>query len=326
MFAYHRQGGVKILKHIITIFVAVVITAGVLIPVCLDDSNPNLYVFVIAGQSNAEYAGTGIGIMNDNASAPNSDVLYYGSESMPIQCGYKIVGGQTILTDHDPTLKSYNVHSMYDDSRWRIGCLDAIIADKISNRSDVDVMIINVAIGGASVEMLQPNNIGGQYVSSVINDAMSKIPSKYNVTKLGYAWLQGEADATTAESTYIDKFHNINSWYNAQGFPMCYMVQTRPYDGGNASSAQLTICNTTSNVVLSSIAPQSFTVANGLMNPDNRHYSGEGRYIVGSQIGDSIDLITVSTNDTNGLIKIVPLIVIISIVIMAIGMLSLRRV
>ena len=288
-----------------------------LIPVCLEDSNPDLYVFVIAGQSNAEYAGTGISDMNDSGIKPDAEVLYYGSASMPIQCGYKVISGTTYLTDHDSSLNSYSIHSMYHDNQWIIGCLESIIAGKISDRSHTNILIINVAIGGASVDMLQPTNIGGQYVKNVIDDALSKVPSKYNIVKLGYAWLQGEADAATAIDTYKQKFGVINGWYESQGFDKCYLVQTRPYDGGNASTAQLEICSSDPDVYLASTAPQGFTVANGLMNADNRHYSGEGRFIVGSQIGSMVILKDLPEDDTNHLIQIIPLIVICSLIVIA---------
>ena len=80
---------------------------------------------------------------------------------------------------------------------------------------------------------------------------------------------------------------------------------------------------------MASTAPAEFTAASGTLIVGNTlHYSQLGRDIVGTQIGQSIiDHTPIVYTDSayNSLVGIIPVIVIVSIVMIAVGGIYLRR-
>ena len=185
---------------------------------------------------------------------------------------------------YDRTYASYSVHSMVKDNQWAVGGYEAPLAYGISEYLDTDVLIINVGISSASVDYLRPYSVGFAYVNQVIFRALAIVQQDYRIERLAYAWMQGEADARMSISEYCHKFMDINRWYDAMGFDSCYLVQTRPSDGGNASVAQLILSEKSDRVILASTAPQTFTIDNGMMVADDLHYSQKGRLTIASDI------------------------------------------
>lgn len=321
------------IRGIVGIIVAILLAASVLIPITssLSSGQDNLNVVVIAGQSNGAYMETTtVGDVtnvicdpedvNGEVPLPTAGAFYYGTASVPI-----LYGAYYANPTYDSTLASYDIYPMVSDGEWVIGGEEAAIASELTHRTNSNVLIINVCAPGAPISWFKPTATGGLYAAAVIADALDKVDSGYKITKLGYVWIQGESDKTTAVSTYVSDFDTVNEWYNDNGFGMCYMVQTKPENSGNATAAQTQICNTHSNVILASTAPATFTMANGLMVSDNLHYSQEGRNIVGKDVGEKIRA-TIYPDDTESdLLSIIPILVIAGLIIAIIGSMIMRR-
>lgn len=305
----------------LTAIIAAIIVALSMIPIITESANGEntLEVLVISGQSNAAYRQVNLNVVNEDVPLPTTNVYYYGTASQPIWYGYPS------NPTYDETLDSYGIHSMLSNGEWKIGGYEPILAHAISTKSNCDVLIINVAISSATVANLTPNQIGGEYASKVIADALSKVDSKYQIEKIGYMWVQGESNYSTPIDTYIEQFELVNTWYHENGFDICYMVQTRPENSGNAALAQIQICNQDPTVILASTAPATFTVDNGLMEADNLHYTQRGRDIVGADIDAKLALeYHVRDSTLSTMINVIPLVIIIGLILTAIGVLYVR--
>lgn len=318
------------IKKIVATTAVIILAAAVLIPVCETGGSfeETLDVMVIAGQSNGAYMETTTvsGVtnticdpdeVNGAVDLPKKDAYYYGTSSVPI-----LYGSYYENPSYDSTLDSYGIYSMTSDGEWTIGGEEAAIASAVTARSYNDILIINVCAPGAPISFFAPDATGGLYAAAVIDDALDKVSSKYTINKLGFVWIQGESNKTTAVDTYIAAFEDINDWYVEQGFPNCYMVQTKPSNSGYAAEAQLEICETISNCILSSTAPSTFTVDNGLLVSDNLHYSQDGRNVVGSDIGAAVKI---PEETQNTLYMVIAVIFIAVIVIGAATTMLLRR-
>ena len=299
----------------ITKLLAIVIIVIISLPLMAiisdyDHGDNTLEVIVIAGQSNAAYRQANTTIVNEDVPIPTTNVYYYGTSSQPIWYGYPS------NPTYDDTFDSYGIYSMISNGSWKIGGYEPVLAQSIGKESNCDVLVINVGISSANINYLLPDQIGGTYVKNVIEDALSKVDNKYVVDKVGYVWIQGESDKTTSVSTYIEKFETINEWYHSNGFDTCYLVQTRPSDGGNASMAQLKICQEDSSVILASTAPSTFTVSNGLIESDDLHYTQRGRDIIGLDIDSKINLpYHLKESQGSEIIAILPIMIIVMIIL-----------
>lgn len=307
-------------KQIIFLVVGVIVLSALLIPI-VNDTDNTLNVIVLEGQSNSQYASSRVDpSLMDELGSPSKNVYYYGTPQYPF----------SLNTPNNPvydtTFESYNIYSMYNEyaHQWRIGSEDAAICYQVSERYKTDTLVINVSIAGSTIAYLQPDATGGTIINNALNDAFSKIPKKYNVVKVCYVWMQGEADRTTDEDVYIGLFENIKEYYEDKGINKCYLVQTRPENGGNASLAQLTICENDPDVILASTLPSTFTVENGLLLSDNLHYSAEGRYLIGMQVGEIIE-VEKSSNDIEVILSILPIIVGIGLLVAAVTMIRGRN-
>lgn len=308
------------LKLILTSTICVALLALVVIPVIdtATDEPPetdDLYVFVLAGQSNAAYYNSNVTVANDNPPIKDDYAFYYGTDSAPINCG-------TIANmDYDTTLNSYNIHSMTDsEGIFTIGNIEAPFASKFVNDTNQKCLIINTGIGGISINSYVPGQIGFNYASDIIADALSKIPDSYNVVKTGIIWIQGESNNALAIDTYINQFKAMFNGFKSIGFEAAYISQTRAINGGNATIAQEIIANTVSGAYIASDAASDFTIDNGMMDADNLHYTQLGDNVIGNDIASFViqkrNMPTEMNQGLESLIMIIPLIVTVAIIML----------
>lgn len=297
--------------------ISLIVIAAVLVPIIDDasvDGEHTLDVVIISGQSNAQYNSNyaDLTLVNETFGSPSTDCYFYGYDQS------NLVRPANNLGELD-RLSSLKFAPMYSDGAWRIGCTEPGLAYTLGNKTNNDVYVINVALGGLSIDHFEPGHDAADYATTLIADAMSKIPSTYEkINKVGWMWCQGESDDDTTVDAYIASFNNVQGFYDNLGFKTCYLVQTRSVDSGNAYDAQATIAATNPNVVLASTAPESFTVANGEMLSDDLHYSQKGRDIVSVDVGTAMaDHQSTSIRDANysGLLQAIPLITIVAVVI-----------
>ena len=315
---------VAAITKILGVAVSIIIVVSIL-PVLTETTDSvngedNLEVLVIAGQSNAAYRQVDVSLINEEIPQPVTNVYYYGTSTQPIWFGYPS------NPTYDQTLASYGIYSMVSNGQWKIGGYEPVLAESISKKSNCDVLIINVGISSATIANLTPQQIGGEYTTKVIEDALSKVDSKYHIDKMGYVWIQGESNAGSTVDGYIQQFNIINDWYHEHGFEKCYMVQTRPANSGNAAIAQLKICQDDPSVILASTAPSTFTVENGLMVSDDLHYSQQGRIVVGEDINSKISLTPhIRDASVGSLLGVLPVILIIGLLLAVTAVIFAKR-
>lgn len=305
----------------------VLVTAAILVPVTTNlEAEDRLQVLVITGQSNSAYRSDSVDLelVNEEIPLPQTNTYYYGTSTQPIYFGTMPPYGDP---SYDTTFESYGIYSMISNNHWKIGGYEPILAQSISEKTNCDVLIINAGINAASVNYLLPTEDGGEYVAEVISHALDLVKDEYDkIEKIGYCWIQGEADYTTPVAEYIADFDTILDWYEGEGFSKCYMVKTRDINGGNSCEAQLKLAHDNPNVILASTAPDSFTTDNGLMNSDNLHYTQAGRIIVAEDINSKMFLKPYLQDDTLvQIIGLIPILIVAGIVITTVGIVISRR-
>lgn len=305
----------------------VLVTVAILVPVTTSlEAEDRLQVLVITGQSNSAYRGDSVdlNIVNDEIPQPKTNTYYYGTTNGPIYYGGMPPYGEP---SYDTTFESYGIHSMTSNGSWIIGGYEPALAQSISAKTNCDVLIINAGISAASIGYLLPDQTGGEYVEQVITRALNLIKDDYKIiNKIGYCWMQGETDKNNPVSEYIEKFDTIFDWYQDLGFDRCFMVKTRDINGGNSCEAQIELARDNPNIILASTAPDTFTVANGLMNADNLHYTQEGRIIIAEDINSKMVLKSYLTDNTLAdLLGFIPLLITAGIIIIIGGSIAIRR-
>ncbi len=301
--------------------VALLLTVSVLVPVSDQSAGEDtLAVVVLAGQSNITYISEymDVDVVNEEVAVPEVDCYYFGTAESPLR--------QWVYDDS----VGVGLYSMLDsDRQWRIGGEECAIASAIGQKSNCDVLTINVGISGQMISHFLPTNAGGVYIDAMLSAALDLIPNHYRQIKCGWVWCQGESDRTTSVESYVGSFGTIRENFAEWGFNTCYLVQTAPDRSGNATEAQLQCVSTYSDVILASTAPSTFTVANGgLIEGNTLHYTQHGRDGVGAEVGAKIASgMTWHTDNSSllGMIHIIPLIVIVGLVLGAVGMFISRR-
>lgn len=317
------------IKQILCTTIAIIIIATALIPIINDtDGDSTLEVYVLAGQSNSAYSikqeRCDAEYVNEHVASPDCDLWYYGTEEMPIRNGIS----SSTPSDYDTTFESYRLWKMYRDGEWIIGGIEPTLALEISERTDSDVLIINVGVDNQTISRLLPTATQGQYVQEVLDHALPLIDrEKYStVNYCGVVWIQGESDnveGTTVES-YVEDFTVLKNWYAEKGFNQWYMVEVRPLVSDNAGVAQMEIAEQYSDVHLTNVA-RSFEISNGMINSDDIHYTQKGRCLVGETVGDMTPTDHHLRGTSIDLIWILPLLLILGVVTTLITALVYRR-
>lgn len=308
---------------ILVVFVGIVLCGGLLVPVIQDEAlagEDTLDIVVLGGQSNAAYTlGTprvDPEVTRENVPLPSTNCYYFGTDSRPVY--------------HSTDLNGCTIHNMIQESQWHIGGEEAAIAYYLSEKTHDDVLVINVAVPGQSIDKFLPGTQYGDRIVEILDLALPMVPSHYSEIRCGFVWIQGEADKTTPIADYIADFDIIQGVFSGFGFDMCYMVQTRPSDSGNATAAQREIVETHPNVIMASYAPATFSVSSGTLVEGNEiHYTQKGRDIVGEDLGTAIAAREAShLRELAGseIILIIPVIVLLSIIaVVGYGMISRRN-
>lgn len=255
----------------VTVVLAVLIIA-VLIPVITAVSAPPsdnvLEVVFIDGQSNGAYSNVAgsvdISLVNSELSEPATNLFYFGT-SVPTS-GYASVNDCAI-------------HPMYVDGEYTIGGLDAPLAYYLSEKTEKDVLVINISISAQSITNLVPGSTGGDWGISVVDKALSMITGYDSIKMVGWFWLQGESDKNMSVSTYENYFLKLDRYFNSIKAYDCYIIPVRESVGGNAHIAQINLINSYRTIHDATEIQNDFTLENGLLL-DNLHYSQEARILL----------------------------------------------
>lgn len=186
------------------------------------------------------------------------------------------------------------------------------------------------AIGNKSIIQFNPN--GGfmwNYQASVLSAALSLIDrSLFDLNVNYYLWCQGEANKSTAVSSYIAQFVTMNDAMLAGDcagvrFDGAVISKVRALNGGNASTAQIELTETFNTIHMGSVVADTFTIDNGLIGSDDLHYSQLGNNLIGADLADFVVSIEypASTMDNGAIdvIHIIPAVLIIALLSAAIA-------
>ena len=306
---------------LIGVVVGIVLISAVAIPIIGEATgkpapNDDLYVFMLAGQSNSAYYNADVSVVNEEV-APITDgfSFYYGTESAPINCG--VINNM----QYDTTLESYGIYSMTNsDGTFRIGNIEAPFASDFVNKTNQKILIVNTGIGGVSINSYVPSTVGYEYAAKIFGDAISKIPEGLNPKLAGIIWIQGESDAALNVELYITQFGKMFDGFKTDlGLKKIYISETRPLNGGNASVAQTIIPDRISNAYLATDASADFSISGGPIANDTLHYTQKGDDILGRDLAeyviDSMGLKTGLEGPVKSLIGLLPLLLVMGIVL-----------
>lgn len=307
----------RIVPIVVSAFLVIVLVGSFMIPAFNDvTDNDTLDVLVITGQSNAAYRESINYRVDPEVATANlqksTDLYYYGTSTSPVT--YEIIGDPT----YDTTFESYSIKKMCSDNKYIIGGLEAPLGITIHNRTGNDVLILNVAVAGAPIDWLSPTGKWGSFAAGVIDHAMASVTGQYDkINKIGWICLQGEADSSTAISTYKTKFMLMADYLGSMGFDTGYIVPSRTAQGGNSIIAQKELAEEYSNLhIVADGLPDTFTTSNGLLYSDGIHYTELGRIKIGIAAAEVMDLPAKSTiSQIEPMIYAIPVIIIAALLI-----------
>lgn len=272
------------------------------------DDDDSLYVFVLSGQSNAQYYKEDIDVANELAKIPYETAFYYGTDSDVIEYS----------NDYADHLSEYSIHSMNDENGdYVIGSLEPGFASAFYKSTGKKCLIINTARGGSSISDFMSGEYLYTYNNAIISDALSKIPSNFEVKKTSWIWIQGESDRLMDPSVYAEDFDKLVGIFEVLGFDSALMSKVRSQWAPAISNIQTKIANSSSNIRITDIA-DSFSKSDGTMDADGLHYSQSGRNILGETLGSMAPVTHKNVSNGFEIIQILPLLVIIAILVIVV--------
>lgn len=261
----------------------------------------------ITGQSNAAYWNP-----DPDTAAPVPKLgtsYYFGLEDQAgAKSGQSSTGGMDIANS--------TFWSMLDENgELRIGNKGPAYAAEYYEKTGHKVYWVCGAIGNKHIAQFLPapeqgiDNIMWVYMGNILNAAIAAVDTDhYTLSENYYMWCQGEANQTISISSYeyyFMKMHNALLEGKCAGvhFKGCVISEIREQNGGNAVEAQRYLADKYSTIYMGTQATQTFTVANGLMGPDDLHYSQLGNNIIGSDLGKFIGKLVMPYENENTLVK-----------------------
>lgn len=303
-------------RNVVLISIVVILLGSLMVPVISDAAeNSVVDVIIVDGQSNAEDWGSFSTQINDlYTETPVKALYYYGSPTTT-----------THYSDSSAVSATYGLQPMYKEDKWVIGGYGPALCNEYAAKTGHEVCYINIGYSGQSIQTLAPNGSVGTWGFKILGDALNLIKSKYDdVNVLGWIWAQGEADKEMAVATYTQYFEAVQAKFSEYGANKCYIVHTREYYGGNATTAQAQIAEDDPNVTMTCMFTEDFTVANGELRDDGAiHYSQKGRIIIAEELAK---VIPKSPNGAQfSLYYAIPVVVIAALLVGVVGMFVVRR-
>lgn len=301
---------------ILSLVVGILLVVTVLVPfVTIANDDEELDVLIITGQSNAGYRES-VNYRVDPEVATDllpesSSLYYYGTPTSPAT--YEIIGSPT----YDTTWESYSIQPMCKDGKYVIGGLEAPIGIGIHNRTNNDVLVLNVAVSSATISWLDPDGVWGTFAYGLITHALDLVDDRYDsINKLGWTCLQGESNSSTDIDVYKTDFMKMANFFADLGFKNGYIVPPMDSLGGNSIIAQYELAETHNYLKIVTTVQNTFTTENGLLWGDKIHYTERGRIIIGEKIVDAINYpISFDYSSIRTILNVLPIFVTISLII-----------
>lgn len=237
-----------------------------------------LDVYLLIGQSNAAQE---IGDRNTADVPLPGTAYYYGTEEE-----------QAYL----PLWDQYGIHDMRKNGGSVLGSLEPSLSKELNRLTGHKILIVNGAIGGVSVSTYVPSGSSYNFAKYMLQFALySADPNLFEPRICSYIWVQGEADSYMPVQEYKEYYllmHSslvdTDSEFCGGGFDAGFISKVRQKNGINSSAAQTELAEEYWDIVLATDIADRFTVENGLMLPDDLHYSQQGDNLLGAEIARSI--------------------------------------
>lgn len=178
--------------------------------------------------------------------------------------------------------------------------------------SGCKVYLVCGAVGGVPVLSYDPaTGSSWRAAERTLKAALDAVDhSKFSVSSKYYTWIQGESNKYTEPDTYIKQFMRMHDAILdgdlGRTFSHCFVSLPTDYHGGNSVQALETIASRTSTVSIVTDVANTFTVENGLMDPDGIHYSQLGDNIIGVELGKAAgEYRTSRTTDISGFLPVI---------------------
>lgn len=240
-----------------------------------------LDLIYLAGQSNAGYYEVDVSAASP-VPAPGTG-YYYGTEST-----YELYNDALMdAAEFRPMTSSEGVALIGD----KAPSIVASYHEKTGHR----VYLVCGAIGGKPIYTFDPvfGYMWG-HMRTVLSEALDAVDDELyhiNTDSACYMWIQGEADINTDPAVYREDFLRMHDALIrgdlGVDFKHGFLSKVRMQNSPSIAAVQVEICNETPTLTLSTEAADGFTVANGLIASDDKHYTQEGDNIIGTALGSS---------------------------------------
>lgn len=304
----------KTVGAIIGIVVAIVVLASAIPIINSNDDKPQLDVFVVGGQSNT-YPSIYVDADDATPIPTEGKGFYFGTDSAPTY-------------NKSMDLASCGMYDLNDNGAARIGGLYPSFASAYTEKTGNAVYLIDTGLSGQPINTFMPGGSNYAWPGEVIGAAMSVIPSTYSVNVRGYIWIHGEGDSSNPIQTYEASMIKLHEIYSDGGLPIdlptCYICKVRTAQGVNSSVAQQWLTENVPGFVMASTLPESFTTENGMLGPDELHYTQLGFNALGEDLAENIPAPAKPADYSNLILVVIP-IVLVAIVLMAARMVYSRN-
>lgn len=294
-----------------------IIIVATTIPIVNDASDDReLDVFVVAGQSNT-YPSIYVDATTATPIPDEGEGYYFGTSSNPTY-------NKTF------NLNECSMYDLNDNGSARIGGLYPSFAADYYDKTGHEVYLIDTGLSGMPIATFLPGGMNYDWPGQVIAAAMAAIPSYYDTINVrGYIWIQGEGDKDLSQQLYEYDMIKLYELYSGGALPVdlpvCYICKVRDAQGGNAALAQeWLVDNDVPGFVMASVLPDTFTTDNGLLGPDELHYTQAGFNALGEDLANNIPAPAEKTDFTNLIMIVIP-VTIIAILAAIVGVVLVLR-
>lgn len=269
-------------------------------------SKARLDVIVAMGQSNNRY--TCWDISKVSAFPELGKAYYWGTEFEPVT---------------NPNVQGASIQELRDPETGAVKLGDKVptFCAAWTESTGHKVLYVITAVGGSSITSWVPGEQQYQRQIRILNQATGAIDSSlYDWQVACCTWIQGEEDWQMPLEDYMGYMGQMLDGLFSETYPyrMNYMVMATPRLG-TAVEADRLVSEEREDVILATDVATTFTTANGLLGPDNTHWTQEGDNLVAEAMSEA----ALKRGGSEG--WLIPLLIGVMVVFAAAGVMIYRR-
>ena len=205
-----------------------------------------------------------------------------------------------------------------------------IICAKWTEATGHKVLYICTAVGGSSITSWTPGDpVGTTHLSYqrqkiIINQVVSQIDkTHYDYNFAFCTWIQGEEDQHMDLDLYMGYFKDMFDALMSDSYPyqLNFMVMATPRLG-TAVEADKLLADEYDNLYLATDIATTFTVTNGLLAPDDTHWTQKGDNITSEAMVKKALEVSHPDSDSN---SVLPILIVIALTVAVAGVILGRR-